>query len=386
VLQRRPGQTVVDEVAAFAEDEAPRSPSSVSAANAAGIFAEGSRFGAYVIGPCIGYGETGRIYRAEHEAIPIELALKVFTDEFSRSAVGRNRFVREARRAATIRHPSVVNIFDVGVQDGIPYLVMERLQGEDLDALLRSRGALDEGTIVDLMVPVVAGLSALHDAGIVHGDLETGNVFLANRAGRERDPKLLDCGISRALGGDKLRRASGTRGVLRGSPLYLSPEAASGGEATALSDQYSLGVVMYECAIGANPFIADGPAESVRRIIQGEYPPLSQHEERPSEPLVRIIERAMSPDPDQRYPDLKALGRDLLMLSGERTRMTWTLSFGDAGPVTSGRRPISLLFSLRDQALQFGRQWREHLDWSTAAAVLFGLVTFTWGIIILLRR
>ena len=386
MLQRRPGQTVVDEVAAFAEDEAPRSPSSVSAANAAGIFAEGSRFGAYVIGPCIGYGETGRIYRAEHEAIPIELALKVFTDEFSRSAVGRNRFVREARRAATIRHPSVVNIFDVGVQDGIPYLVMERLQGEDLDALLRSRGALDEGTIVDLMVPIVAGLSALHDAGIVHGDLETGNVFLAHRAGRERDPKLLDCGISRALGGDKLRRASGTRGVLRGSPLYLSPEAASGGEATALSDQYSLGVVMYECAIGANPFIADGPAESVRRIIQGEYPPLSQHEERPSEPLVRIIERAMSPDPDQRYPDLKALGRDLLMLSGERTRMTWTLSFGDAGPVTSGRRPISLLFSLRDQALQFGRQWREHLDWSTAAAVLFGLVTFTWGIIILLRR
>jgi len=386
VLQRRPGQTVVDEVAAFAEDEAPRSPSSVSAANAAGIFAEGSRFGAYVIGPCIGYGESGRIYRAEHEAIPIELALKVFTDEFSRSAVGRNRFVREARRAATIRHPSVVNIFDVGVQDGIPYLVMERLQGEDLDALLRSRGALDEGTIVDLMVPIVAGLSALHDAGIVHGDLETGNVFLANRAGRERDPKLLDCGISRALGGDKLRRASGTRGVLRGSPLYLSPEAASGAEATALSDQYSLGVVMYECAIGANPFIADGPAESVRRIIQGEYPPLSQHDERPSAPLVRIIERAMSPDPDERYPDLKALGRELLMLSGERTRMTWTLSFGDAGPVTSGRRPISLLFSLRDQALRFGREWREHLDWSTAAAVLFGLVTFTWGIVILLRR
>jgi serine/threonine protein kinase len=386
VLQRRPSQTVVDEVAAFAEDEAPRSPGSVSAANAAGIFAEGSRFGAYVIGPCIGHGESGRIYRAEHEAIPIELALKVFTDEFSRSAAGRNRFLREARRAATIRHPSVVNIFDVGVQDSIPYLVMERLQGEDLDALLRSRGAFDEGTLVDLMVPIVAGLSALHDAGIVHGDLETGNIFLANRAGRERDPKLLDCGISRALGGDKLRRASGTRGVLRGSPLYLSPEAASGAEATALSDQYSLGVVMYECAVGANPFIADGPAESVRRIIQGEYPALSQHEERPSESLVRIVERAMSPDPDQRYPDLKALGRDLLMLSGERTRMTWTLSFGDAGPANSGRRPISLLFSLRDQALRVGRQWREHLDWSTAAAVLFGLVTFTWGIIILLRR
>jgi serine/threonine protein kinase len=177
--QRRPGQTVVDEGPAYAELDGQSSPSSVSAANAAGIFAEGSRFGAYVVGPCIGHGETGRIYRAEHEAIPIELALKVFTDEFSRSAVGRNRFLREARRAATIRHPSVVSIFDVGVQDGIPYLVMERMHGEDLDAVVRSRGALDEGTIIDLMVPIVAGLSTLHDAGIVHGDLESANISTA---------------------------------------------------------------------------------------------------------------------------------------------------------------------------------------------------------------
>src|SRR4051812_14867658 len=340
-------------MAGFADSEASSSPSAVSAANAAGIFAEGSRFGAYVVGPCIGHGETGRIYRAEHEAIPIELALKVFTDEFSRSAVGRNRFLREARRAATIRHPSVVSIFDVGVQDGIPYLVMERLQGEDLDAVLRSRGALDEGTIVDLLVPVVAGLCALHDAGIVHGDLETANIFLAARSGREREPKLLDCGITRALGGDKLRRSSGTRGILRGSPLYLSPEAASGGEVTPLSDQYSLGVVMYECAIGANPFVADGAAESVRRILQAEYPPLSSHDACPSEALVRIIERAMNPDADQRYPDLKALGRELLMLAGERTRMTWRLSFGDSGALSFARRkPISIYLQLQQSWLQ----------------------------------
>jgi len=390
--QRRPGQTVVDEVAAFADHEGSSSPSSVSAANAAGIFAEGSRFGTYVVGPCIGHGQTGRIYRAEHEAIPIELALKVFTDEFSRSAVGRNRFLREARRAATIRHPSVVSIFDVGVQDGIPYLVMERLQGDDLDAVLRSRGALDEGTIVDLMVPVVAGLCALHDAAIVHGDLETANIFLATRSGREREPKLLDCGISRALGGDKLRRSSGTRGILRGSPLYLSPEAASGAEVTALSDQYSLGVVMYECAVGANPFVADGAAESVRRILQAEYLPLSTHESRPSEPLVRIIERAMSPDAEQRYPDLKALGRELLMLAGERTRMTWRLSFGDSGALSFARRkPISIYFRLQQGWLQLRDNWVRHLQssnvgWSTLLAVLVGVVAFAWGIALLLSH
>jgi serine/threonine protein kinase len=378
---------MVDEVAAFADHEGSGSPSSVSAANAAGIFAEGSRFGAYVVGPCIGHGETGRIYRAEHEAIPIELALKVFTDEFSRSAVGRNRFLREARRAATIRHPSVVSIFDVGVQDGIPYLVMERLQGEDLDSVLRSRGALDEGTIVDLMVPVVAGLSALHDAAIVHGDLETANIFLATRSGREREPKLLDCGISRALGGDKLRRSSGTRGILRGSPLYLSPEAAGGGEVTALSDQYSLGVVMYECAVGANPFVADGAAESVRRILQAEYLPLSTHESRPSEALVRIIERAMSPEPGQRYADLKAMGRELLMLAGERTRMTWRLSFGDSGALSFARRkPISIFLHLQQGWLRLRDERLRRLDWSTVAAVLVGLIAFGWGIVLLLRH
>lgn len=383
--QRRPGQTVVDEVSAFADADAPSSPSSVSAANAAGIFAEGSRFGAYVVGPCIGHGQTGRIYRAEHEAIPIELALKVFTDDVARSAVGRNRFLREARRAATIRHPSVVSIFDVGVQDGIPYLVMERMHGEDLDALLRSRGALDEGTLIDLIVPIVAGLATLHDAGIVHGDLETANIFLAARSGREREPKLLDCGISRALGGDKLRRSSGTRGILRGSPLFLSPEAASGGETSMLSDQYSLGVVMYECAIGANPFSADTAAESVRRIMHGEYPSLSTHEARPSDGLVRIVERAMSLDPEQRYPDLKALGRDLLPLAGERTRMTWRLSFGDSGGSAFGRRkPLSLLLSLEQALLRARDTWLRNFDWSTAAAVLFGLVTFAWGIALLL--
>ncbi|MEO8177998.1 MAG: serine/threonine-protein kinase [Deltaproteobacteria bacterium] len=376
---------MVDEVAAFADHEGSSSPSSVSAANAAGIFAEGSRFGAYVVGPCIGHGETGRIYRAEHEAIPIELALKVFTDEFSRSAVGRNRFLREARRAATIRHPSVVSIFDVGVQDGIPYLVMERLQGEDLDALLRSRGALDEGTIVDLMVPVVAGLCALHDAAIVHGDLETANIFLALRSGREREPKLLDCGISRALGGDKLRRSSGTRGILRGSPLYLSPEAATGGDVTALSDQYSLGVVMYECAVGANPFVADGAGESVRRILQAEYLPLSTHESRPSEALARIIERAMSPDPEQRYADLKALGRELLMLAGERTRMTWRLSFGDSGALSFARRkPISIFLHLQQAWFQLRDERLRGLDGSTVLAVLVGLVAFWWGISLLM--
>jgi eukaryotic-like serine/threonine-protein kinase len=360
---------------------------SMSAANAAGIFAEGSRFGAYVLGPCIGHGETGRLYRAEHEAINTPLALKVFTDDFARSAMGRSRFLREARHAATIRHPSVVNIFDVGVQAGVPYIVMELLDGEDLDALLHSRGALDEAAIVDLIIPIVAGMSALHESGIVHGDLKTKSIFLVYRSPREREPRLLDFAVSRAASAEKLRRVSGTRGTFRGSALYVAPEAARGDEATALGDQYSLGVVLYECAVGVNPFAASAGADALRRIMQGDFPPLSRHDARPSDGLVRIVERAMSLDPSGRYPDLKALGRDLLMLAGERTRMTWSLSFGDArGAPPVRRQSLSPLDATLHFAERIAGRWPADFDWSSAAAIAFGLITFAWGLAILLNR
>jgi eukaryotic-like serine/threonine-protein kinase len=360
---------------------------SMSAANAAGIFAEGSKFGAYVLGPCIGHGETGRIYRAEHEAINSPLALKVYTDEFARSAMGRNRFLREARHAATIRHPSVVSIFDVGVQAGVPYIVMDLLDGEDLEALLHSRGALDESAIVDLMVPIVAGLSTLHESGIVHGDLKTKSIFLVYRSPREREPKLLDFGISRAASAEKLRRASGTRGIFRSSALYFAPEAARGDDATPLSDQYSLGVVLYECAVGVNPFAASAGADALRRIIQGDYPPLSRHDARPSEALVRIVERAMNIDASGRYPDLKALGRELLMLAGERTRMTWSLSFGEARGAPLVRRPVFWPFGALVRIGAWIRsRWPADFDWSSALAIAFGVITFAWGLSILLRR
>ena len=360
---------------------------SISAANAAGIFAEGSRFGSYVLGPCIGHGEAGRIYRAEHEAVHSPLALKVFTDEFSRSATGRNRFLREARQAATIRHPSVVNIFDVGVQSGIPYLVMELFDGEDLDALIHSRGALDEGAIIDLMVPIVAGLSAVHEVGIVHGDLKSKSIFLVYRSPREREPKLLDFGISRVASADKLRRVSGTRGIFRGSALYVAPEVVRGEEPTPLSDQYSMGVILYECAVGMNPFAASAGPDALRRIMHGDYPPLSHHDARPSEALVRIVERAMSLDPESRYPDLKALGRDLLMLAGERTRMTWSLSFGEARGAPLARRQSFSPGGAAQRVVDGLRaRWPANFDWGSAAAIAFGIVTFVWGIAILLSR
>ncbi len=344
------------------------------ASSLAGVLTEGSRFGVYVIGSCIGHGGMARIYRAEHEGLRRHVALKVLIDGFARDPEGRERFLREARIAAAIKHPNVVNIFDVGVQDDIPYLVMELLEGEDLEAMVNRCGALSEATLVDIVVPIVAGLAAVHDAGVVHRDLKPGNIFLSKGRNDELEPKLLDFGISRAKESEQFKLTT-ARGLLMGTPLYMSPEAIQGSEITAISDQYSLGVVLYECCTGFNPFAADTLAETVRRVTTGDFAPPSQYNPALSRRLARIISRAMSLDPSQRYADLREMGRELLMLAGQRTRITWSLSFGEL----AGKRTGSL--AVLSDGLTSAPNARATLPaparkWTSIAAVAFGLLTF----------
>jgi tRNA A-37 threonylcarbamoyl transferase component Bud32 len=301
------------------------------------LLPEGSRFGGYVVGPCIGEGGMARIYRAEHEALQRQVALKVLLKGLDKDREGHDRFLREARMAAAIKHPNVVNIFDIGVHAGAPYLVMELLDGVDLDSFVQSRGPLDEATMMDVIMPIVSGLAAVHDAGIVHRDLKPGNIFLAHGRGDELEPKLLDFGISKSISPNAMKVTS-ARGLMMGTPFYMSPEAGRGLEVTPLSDQYSLGVVLYECATGVNPFIAaDTLADVVRRVTTGDYQPVSKLNPGLSKRMVSIIERAMHVEPERRFPDMRAMGRELLFLAGRRTRITWGLSFGElAGTAPSG--------------------------------------------------
>jgi serine/threonine protein kinase len=287
----------------------------------------GSTFGVYLVGECIGQGGMARIYQAEHAGLRRQVALKVLIDGFARDLDGRERFLREARLAAAIKHPNVVNIFDVGVQDDIPYLVMELLEGQDLEKLVESKGALDEGLIIDIMIPVIAGLTAVHDAGIVHRDLKPGNIFLAKGRYNDLEPKLLDFGITKAQGPEALKLTT-NRGIM-GTPLYISPEGLHGGEMTPLSDQYSLGVVMYECATGCTPYKASAFADLSRLIVSGQYTRPNAQKPELSRRLARIIERSMSLYPQERFKDMREMGRELLTLAGQRTRITWGLSFGE---------------------------------------------------------
>jgi serine/threonine-protein kinase len=293
------------------------------------MLAEGSRFGGYVVGPCIGEGGMARVYRAQHEGLQRQVALKVLLDGHGKDGEGHERFLREARMIAAIKHPNVVNIFDVGVHQGRPYLVMELLEGMDLEAYVASQGPLEEPMLMDVIIPIVAGLAAVHDAGIVHRDLKPGNIFLARGRNDEMEPKLLDFGISKSSGPDKMRLTN-SKGLLMGTPFYMSPEASQGLEMTGLSDQYALGVVLYEAATGTNPFSgASTFGEVVRQVTTGDYPPVATRNPKLSKRMIAIIERAMQLEPSRRFPDMRAMGRELLGLAGQRTRITWGLSFSE---------------------------------------------------------
>jgi eukaryotic-like serine/threonine-protein kinase len=346
----------------------PREPA--ASPEAAALLTEGSRFGGYLIGPCIGEGGMARIYRAEHEALQRQVALKVMTNGFLDTEV-RERFVREARIAAAIKHRNVVNIFDVGVRDGVPFMVMELLEGEDLETLIQSKGAMDEDAIIDIMVPVVAGLTAVHDAGIVHRDLKPGNIFLTTGHNDEVEPKLLDFGISKSSCPKQFKVTTAT-GLLMGTPFYMPPEAIQGTELSSKADQYSLGVVMYECATGTNPFVANSFAEVAHRVISGTYRPLTDHNPRISKRLARIIARAMNLEPHRRYADMRELGRELLSLAGQRTRITWGLTFGEIAG--SSLAPQSLgLSTLGTQAMP-GKRTRAPVLGVLGAALIAGAV------------
>lgn len=328
---------------------------------------EGTRIGGYLLQECIGQGGMARVYRAEHEGLQRQVAVKVLLEA---RGEGHERFLREARIAAAIKHRNVVNIFDVGVDRGVPFLVMELLEGADLDSFMGGKNRLDEATTMEIIVPITSALSTVHDAGIVHRDLKPGNIFLARGGNDELEPRLLDFGISKSVG-DQLRLTS-THGPVLGTPFYMSPEAASGAEMTPLSDQYALGVVLYECVTGVNPFAGSQTfAEIVRRITTGDYKPVLVENPLVSRRMAAIIERAMQVDPAQRFPDLRALGRELLLLAGQRTRVTWQLSFNElnrpaqlaAGaleapvPLTRRARPRSLALVPALALLSFAVAW-----------------------------
>jgi serine/threonine-protein kinase len=287
----------------------------------------GSLFGAYVIERCIGHGGMGAVYEARHRELGKRVALKALHRRIAADPRARARFLAEGRATSRLRHPHVVDVSDHGILEGVPFLVMEFLEGETLERLIAREGPLSVERAVEIMLPVCAAVSATHQEGIVHRDLKPANIFVSrDRLGREQT-KVLDFGVSKIESADVDGLTS--TGALLGTPWYMSPEQAQDPRnAHAASDQYTLAVILAECVTGRRAFEGRSLYPVLRNIVLGAMlKPRSLRPELP-ERFEAIILRAASVDISARFPSVDDLARALLPFAPRSSRDSWQPVFG----------------------------------------------------------
>jgi eukaryotic-like serine/threonine-protein kinase len=272
----------------------------------------GRRFGDYRVVRLLARGGMGRVYEAEHVPSGRLVALKLPDASTTGDATALRRFRAEGRLLGAVDHPNIVRVFEVGFEGDSPFIVMELLRGETLRAKVERQGPLSRGEVVGLFIPICDAVATLHDAGIVHRDLKLCNVMLAQTA-NGLVPMILDFGISKDL-----VAAGGTLGLQTqsgafiGTPRYLSPEQTLNPKAASpLSDQYAVGIMLYECLTGRSPFAAEVPYALMHAILTAQVVPPSQVELGVDPGFDAIVLRAMDRDPKERFPTLRALARAL---------------------------------------------------------------------------
>ena len=249
------------------------------------------------------------------------------------------RFQREARICGAIRHPHVVEVYDVNSDDSGSYMVMELLAGESLAERLRRDGALAPHEACALLVKCLAGVAAAHAVGVVHRDLKPANIFLCRRGADdagEPHPKVLDFGISRVVSRSDAFDTTHTEGTVIGTPAYMPPEQLRALECDARTDVYALGLTLYESLTGQRAFDAGTHADLVVKIVTGDFRPLAQLAPDLPPGLAGVVERAMHRQPERRYESAQAFADALApyVAAAETTR--------DGGTATMSRQPKRL--------------------------------------------
>ena len=244
------------------------------------------------------------VYEAEDLILGRKVAVKVLREQFASDAGFLARFQREAKAAAALSHPNIVGIYDVGSDGPTQYIVMELVLGRTLKQIIQDEGPLGSPRVIDLGRQIFEGLEYAHEHGIVHRDVKSQNILV----GRDGRAKITDFGIAVALGASSLTQS----GYVVGSAQYLAPEQARGEQATALSDIYSGGVVLYEMATGQLPFEGESPVAVALRHVQEDPVPPRQLNPRIPETLQSVILRAMSKDPAQRPSSGRGMADALL--------------------------------------------------------------------------
>jgi eukaryotic-like serine/threonine-protein kinase len=276
--------------------------------------AEARQLGQYRLGQRIGAGGMGEVYLAEHQLLKRPCALKLIRPSDMADPRALERFEREVRITAKLSHWNTVEIFDYGrTEDGTYYYVMEYLPGLSLAELVRLHGPVPPGRVVYLVRQVCLALREAHSAGLIHRDIKPSNIFAARRGGIDDVAKLLDFGLVRSADLVRSRRQSG-EGEILGTPLFMSPEQATGGRnVDERSDIYSLGAVAYHLLTGRPPFNEGSGLGVMIAHARDPVAPPSEFQHGIPGDLEQVVLRCLAKDPSDRYPDAGSLERALAL-------------------------------------------------------------------------
>jgi len=282
--------------------------------------------GKYEILNPLGSGAMGVVYLARDPIIDRIVAIKVLSPSLVENARQRERFYQEARTAGKLRHPNIVVIFDCGEDQGVPYIVMEYLEGEDLRDLIGSELAWSLEHKLDFIGQICRGLSHAHEKNVVHRDVKPGNM----RVLPDGSAKIMDFGIARLS--DSTQTQSG---AILGTVAYMAPEQCQSSTITAATDIWSVGVVLFELLTGRRPFEADNNIAVIHKIVTDTPPPLSRYLPNCSPELEQLVSRALAKDPATRYQRVDDLLADI-----ENLLLKIRLEGPAESPLTVPGRPL----------------------------------------------
>jgi predicted Ser/Thr protein kinase len=298
----------------------------------------------YELGKMLGYGGTSDVHRGRDIRLGREVAIKVLQANLARNQQVQHRFRKEAQNAATLKHPTIVAVYDTGEMQSpygsLPYIVMEFVDGRTLSDIIKSEGAMDEQQAIETMADVCAALDFSHRGGIIHRDVKPANVMITKSGA----VKVMDFGIARALadGGGVTQT-----GAVIGTAHYLSPEQARGEAVDARSDVYAAGCVLYKLLTGSPPFTGDSPVAVAYQHVREDPKRPSQENPDVSPALDAVVLRSMSKNPANRYQSAAEMRSDLVrVLAGQRPQAPMvmtddyrtTLLAAGTGEGESGRR------------------------------------------------
>jgi serine/threonine protein kinase len=275
----------------------------------------------YAVRGIIGRGGMGMVYEAENLAIGKLVAIKVLAKQAGESAIALERFHQEARTAGAMGHPNVCEVYDLGqLEDGRPFMVMERLTGETLRQMISRDAPLAEETVALVGAQVFAALAAAHRRGVVHRDVKPENVFLHKPAGDTFVVKVLDFGVAKAVSRASLSDTDivslTDSGVVMGTPYYMAPEQATGDRVGAACDVYACCIVLFEALTGRKPFEGGSHVEVVSNMLTSPAPRVSAFRPQIGAKLEALVDSGLARAPDER-PSAQVMRNELIALLPE---------------------------------------------------------------------